>query len=33
MKKPLDVLVGVRALGYLVDPSTGTLKKVGLIAV
>jgi len=33
---PLDVLVGVRALealGYLVDPSTGTLKRVGLIAV
>jgi len=33
---PLDVLIGVRALealGFVVDPSTGTLKRVGLIAV
>ncbi len=33
---PLDVLIGVRALealGYVVDPTTGTLRKVGLIAV
>ncbi len=33
---PLDVLVGTRALealGFVVDPATGTLKKVGLIAV
>ena len=33
---PLDVLVGVRALealGFVVDPSTGTLRRVGLIAV
>jgi len=33
---PLDVLIGVRALealGYIVDPTTGTLRKIGLIAV
>lgn len=33
---PLDVLIGVRALealGFIVDPTTGTLKKVGLLAV
>jgi len=33
---PLDVLIGVRALealGFVVDPATGTLRKVGLIAV
>jgi len=33
---PLEVLVGVRALealGYVVDPVTGTLRKVGLLAV
>jgi clan AA aspartic protease len=33
---PLDILIGVRALealGFMVDPSTGTLKRVGLIAV
>jgi len=33
---PLDVLIGVRALealGFVVDPATGTLKKVGPIAV
>ncbi len=33
---PLDVLIGCRALealGYVVDPTTGTLKKVGLLAV
>ena len=33
---PLDALVGVIALkemGYVVDPTTGTIKKVGLLAV
>jgi len=33
---PLDVLIGVRALealGFVVDPATGTLRKVGLIVV
>jgi len=33
---PVDVLIGVRALealGFVVDPTTGTLKKVGLLAV
>jgi len=33
---PLEVLVGVQALerlGYVVDPVTGTVKKVGLLAV
>ena len=33
---PLDVLVGVRALealGFVVDPSTGALRRVGPIAV
>ncbi len=32
---PLDVLIGVRALealGFVVDPTTGTLKKISLIA-
>ncbi len=33
---PLDVLIGIRALealGFIVDPTTGTLRKIGLIAV
>ena len=33
---PLDVLIGVRALealGFVVDPTTGILKKISLIAV
>jgi len=33
---PLDVLIGARALealGFIVDPTTGTLRKVGLLAV
>jgi len=33
---PVDVLIGVRALealGFVVDPTTGTLKKVGILAV
>ncbi len=33
---PLDVLIGVYALerlGYYVDPKTGTIKKIGLLAV
>ena len=33
---PLDVLIGIRALealGFIVDPATGTLKKIGLLAV
>jgi len=33
---PVDVLIGVRALealGFVVDPTTGTLRKVGLLAV
>ncbi|MDK6028757.1 clan AA aspartic protease [Ignisphaera sp. 4213-co] len=33
---PLDVLIGVRALealGFVVDTTTGTLRKIGLIAV
>ncbi len=33
---PLDVLIGVRALealGFVVDPTTGTLRKVRLLAV
>ncbi|MEZ0290753.1 MAG: clan AA aspartic protease [Sulfolobales archaeon] len=33
---PLEVLVGVRALealGFIIDPTTGTLKKIGLIVV
>ncbi len=33
---PLDVLIGVIALeelGFIVDPTTGTLKRIGLIAV
>ncbi|WP_243679306.1 clan AA aspartic protease [Vulcanisaeta distributa] len=33
---PVDVLIGVRALealGFIIDPATGTLRKIGLIAV
>jgi len=33
---PLDVLIGIRALealGFVIDPVTGTLRKVGLIAI
>ena len=33
---PLDVLIGIRALealGFVVDPTTGTLKKISLIVV
>ncbi len=33
---PVDVFIGVRAfeaLGFVVDPAAGTLKKIGLIAV